>query len=50
MIWLTLILTVIITTAIVYGASWIKRHRETRPELYKNRGVIGFIVWLILQY
>jgi hypothetical protein len=50
MIWSALILTVIITTAIVYGACWIKRQRQTHPELYKNRGVIGFIVWLILQY
>jgi hypothetical protein len=42
-------ITAVITTLIVWGASWIKKNREKHPALYKNRGIIGTVVWLILN-
>jgi len=46
---LTLFLTVIITTLIIRGANWIKENREKYPELYKQRGLIGAIIYLLLN-
>jgi hypothetical protein len=50
MLWIQLLITVIITTLILQGASWIKSHRHTHPALYKNRFAIWSIVWLILNF
>ena len=49
MLWLQLIITVVLTSLIVWGASWIKRNREKHPEIYKRRGIIGALVYLILN-
>jgi hypothetical protein len=46
---LTLILTAIITTLIVLGIRWIEKNKEKHPEIFKNRGIIGAVVWLLLQ-
>jgi hypothetical protein len=46
---LTLALTIVLTTLIVMGANWIKRNKAKYPELYKNRRVIGAIVYVILN-
>ena len=46
---LTLALTIVLTSLIVLGANWIKKNREKRPELYKNRSFIGSIIYLILN-
>jgi hypothetical protein len=46
---LLLTITVVITTLIVWGASWIRKNREKHPALYKNRGTIEMVVWLILN-
>ena len=46
---LTLALTIVLTTLIVMGANWIKKNKEKYPEIYKNRGVIGSIVYIILN-
>jgi hypothetical protein len=50
MLWLQLLITAVLTTLIVKGALWIKRHRHAHPGLYKNRSVIGAMVWLILNF
>jgi hypothetical protein len=49
MLWLQLLITAVLTTLIVLGASWIKRNREKHPEIYKRRRVIGSLVYLILN-
>jgi hypothetical protein len=46
---LLLLITAVLTTLIVWGASWIKRNREKHPVVYKQRRVIGALVWLILN-
>jgi hypothetical protein len=46
---LTLALTVVLTAIIVMGANWIKKNRQKHPRLYKSRGVIGALVYLILS-
>jgi hypothetical protein len=46
---LTLALTIVLTTLIVMGANWIKKNKKKHPELYKNRGVIGAILYIILN-
>jgi hypothetical protein len=44
-----LIVTVIITILLVRGRNWIIRNRETHPEIFKNRGVIGALIWILLN-
>lgn len=46
---LLLVITTALTTLIVWGRSWIYRNKEQHPEIFKNRGVIGAVVWLILN-
>ena len=46
---LTLALTIVLTSLIVIGANWIKKNKEKHPELYKRRGFIGSIIYLILN-
>jgi len=46
---LTLALTIVLTTLIVMGAHWIKKNKEKHPELYKRRGIIGSVIYLILN-
>ena len=46
---LTLALTIVLTSLIVMGANWIKRNKEKHSELYKRRGIIGGIIYLILN-
>ena len=51
--WLKLILLITITVGvtwlIVRGLSWIEQNKSTYPELYKNKGTIRFVLWLILS-
>lgn len=49
MIWLALIVTVVVISLIVWAWNWILRHKQTHPELYKNRYTIRAIVFVILQ-
>lgn len=49
MTWLVLLITVVVTTGLVYGHLWIIRNRKTSPVLYRNRGPVYFLVWVILQ-
>jgi hypothetical protein len=46
---LLLTITAVLTTLIVWGASWIKRNREKHPAIYQHRRIIGALVWLILN-
>ncbi len=46
---LTLALTIVLTSLIVMGANWIKRNKEKHPEIYKHRGFIGGVIYLILN-
>ena len=46
---LTLALTIVLTSLIVMTANWIKRNKEKHPEIYKRRGIIGSIVYVILN-
>jgi len=46
---LTMALTIVLTSLIVMGANWIKRNKEKHPEIYKHRGTIGSIIYLILN-
>ena len=46
---LTLTLTIVLTSLIVMGANWIKRNKEKHPEIYKHRGIIGSVIYLILN-
>ena len=46
---LTLALTIVLTSLIVMGAHWIKRNKEKHPELYKNRRLIGAVIYVILN-
>ncbi len=49
MLWLTLLITVVLTTLIVWGRSWILKNRETHPELFKYRGAIGMVLYIIFN-
>jgi hypothetical protein len=49
MLWLTLIITAVLTTLIVMGANWIKKNPEKHPQLYKQRRTIGAIVYVLLN-
>lgn len=46
---LTLLLTVVLTALIVWGARWVKKNKEKHPEIYKNRGILAGAVWLLLN-
>ena len=46
---LTLTLTIVLTSLIVMGAIWIKRNKERHPEIYKHRGIIGSVIYVILN-
>jgi hypothetical protein len=48
--WVLLIITAVLTTLIVWLDSWIKRNKETHPDIYKNRMVIRGIIYLILNF
>lgn len=51
--WFKLILlisiTITVTWFIVWGLSWVDKNRTTYPELYKNKGTIRFVLWLLLS-
>ena len=49
MLWLQLIITAVITALIVLAAAWIKRNREKHQEIYKSRGIIGGIIYIVLN-
>lgn len=49
MILATIILTIIITTAIVWTRNWIIKNRETHPEIYKSRNLLGAVIYIILN-
>ena len=46
---LTIALTVVLTSLLVMGASWIKKNKEKHPKLYKRKGIIGSVIYLILN-
>jgi len=46
---LTMALTIVLTFLIVRGANWIKRNKEKHPEIYKHRGIVGSVIYLILN-
>jgi hypothetical protein len=46
---LALIITMILTSLLVWGANWIKRNRVKHPEIYESRGVIGALIYIILN-
>jgi hypothetical protein len=46
---ITLAITIVLTSLIVMGANWIKKNKEKHPRLYKHKGIIGSIVYLILN-
>lgn len=46
---LTIALTVALTSLIVMGANWIKKNKEKHPNLYKRKGIIGSVIYLILN-
>jgi hypothetical protein len=47
--WLVLLITVVVTTALVLGHQWILRNRKMHPAVYRNRGSLYAVVWVILQ-
>jgi hypothetical protein len=47
--WLVILITVVVTTGLVYARQWIIRHQKTHPALYRNRGPLYTLVWFILQ-
>lgn len=49
MIWLTLFITVVITSLIVMADLWIKKQKATRPEIYKLRYAFRVLVCILLQ-
>lgn len=46
---LLIAITVGLTWLIVWCASWIKKNRERYPGIYKKRGLIGAVVYVILH-
>ena len=46
---LALLITIVLTTEIVWGASWIKKNRLRHPEIYKRRGIIGGVLYVLLN-
>jgi hypothetical protein len=40
----TFIFTIVLTSLIVQGRSWIKRNKERYPVLYKSQTLINFIL------
>jgi hypothetical protein len=46
---LALTITVVLTFLIVMGYDWIQKSKDTHPEIYKRRGLIGAILFLILN-
>jgi hypothetical protein len=46
---LALVITIFLTSLIVWAAQWIKRNREKHPEVYESRGVIGALIYLVLN-
>lgn len=49
MLWLTLLITVVLTTLIVLGLNYIHNNKQKNPELYKNRYTVRGFIWLILN-
>jgi len=49
MLWLTLLITAIVTTLIVWGRSWIVKNREKRPEIYGHRRAIDGVIYVVLN-
>jgi hypothetical protein len=51
--WIKLILlitiTIGVTALIVWGFSWIDKNKEKHPELYKQRGLIRLLLWIIFS-
>ena len=45
----TLTITIVLTSLIVWGHNWIKRNQKEHPGIYKRRGVIGTVVYVILN-
>lgn len=49
MLWLTLLITVVLTSLIVWVRSWIIKNREKHPGIYEKRGVFGTVLYVILN-
>jgi hypothetical protein len=42
-------MTLGITGLIVWGHIWIDKHKHTHPELYKNKWLFRFFIWITLS-
>jgi hypothetical protein len=49
MLLLTLIITLILTSLIVWGFYWIDKNKNNHPQLYKNRFTLRGLLWIILN-
>jgi hypothetical protein len=49
MLWLTLLITIVLTTIIVWAHSWILKNRERHPEFFKHRRAIGMVLVIIFN-
>ena len=46
---LALVITIILTALIVWGANWVKQNRLKHPEIYESRGFISALLYIILN-
>lgn len=49
MLWPQILITVILTALIVWGALWVEKNKKKHPTVYRNRNTVRAIVWLILN-
>lgn len=46
---LLLVITIGLTSLIVWVDTWIRKNRETHPEIFKNRSTFRILVYLLLN-
>ena len=46
---LLIFLTVAITSLVLWLRSWIEKNKQKHPEIYKQRSLISFAIWLTLN-
>lgn len=49
MLWPQILITVILTSLIVWGALWIEKNKKKHPQVYRNRSTLRMVLWLILN-
>jgi hypothetical protein len=42
-------ITVSVTWLIVWGALWLEKNKQKYPQLYSQKGVLRFFLWLVLS-